>query len=1279
LNGTRNRTRVGGLLATLIAAIFAVALLPAAAFAVGGEQSLDEPPQMGYTTMKVTGEVKADLGVFSFVQFEISEDGVNFVGTGFNTYVVDAGEDVEPVEHTFTDLKPNTTYYARIRVERFQEPTGYSNVVSGTTLFVPVPDAISIDPASEVSFSSAHVSGEVEGVEGPDPAFETSCRFEYVSDAEFGARDETQELSVRAGGGTFVLYYGGQPTEPIAYNASAGTVEAALEALPNIAPGDVAVSGGPGDASGTAPYAIAFGGALAGQDVEQIFADGSGLTPTGGSGADVATTVGGHGVEGFNRASATPCDINPVGAGTHPVEADLSGLEAGTTYHLRLTVSNKAGSDSVVASNFTTLAVAPPNVVSVNDATNVRYTQADVTGVVERPVGADPAFDASCRVEYVPAEQFLSSGFQFPSQADCVPNPVTTAGATPVTAHLTGLAVGTTYYYRLVASNAGGRDVQRGTNPFTTLVPGAPVVSIFPVDQIGAHTAHFSGQINPGETDPGFDVNWRFECEPVCPGLEGTIPADEADHQISVTATGLMANTEYKVTLVAANAGAQASAGPVQFTTAAAGPGVVTFPAFALVGGTEALVGGTVDAENSATTYWIEYGSDDSYGSSLPLTEDADAGSGDSADFVTQKLTGLQPGATYHYRLVAENVAGTTAGLDRTFTTPTGSLGSSIGTGQLPDGRAWEMVSPPDKNNADIWKANGVAAADGEAVAFKSQGSFAGAVNAKGGTLNDYMAERGSGGWSTKGLTPAGGLFCFVCAPQEFSEELDIARYHWRENAKESPDPELPVNPNAKASATREYLRDNVTDRFKILPNGSAFASSADGSHYLIQSEEKLDPDAPCLKTGKIGNGNCVYETLDKGFTWQLVSRLTDESGAHGTLIGVSRDGSHAYFSSEGKLFVRVDGASTTEIAPSGSVVGIEGPGGNRALVTSGEGLVAADQDGGLTDLYLWDESKPETERWTLLSAGDQTGVETEFGGVLGYAQDQLSVHDLDYGFFTASNQILAGQPDAPGQKIYAWSLDGGQVTVSYVATADQTVVRVSPNGRFLAFASSNRLTAYDNGAHQEIYRYDGQTDQLVCVSCDPVGRAQSTDATFIFITGTEETFDNGHVERNLTDDGRVFFQSSEGLVPRDANGMLDVYEYEDGLPYLISRGSGSQASRFVDASADGRDAFFVTSDQLVGWDVDHAYDVYDARVGGGLPEPPPGIVGCEGDACQPAPVPPNDPTPASESYNGVGNVKPPLKKKPRKHKRHHKKKHGKHGKHGKKKQKAPKTTRKNG
>ncbi len=103
------------------------------------------------------------------------------------------------------------------------------------------------------------------------------------------ATSESQTVTITGGptGGTFTLSWDGATTAGVAYNAAAAAVQTALEALPNINPGDVTVTGGPGPAT---PWVVAFGGRYAGTDVAQMTASGASLT--GGSSPAVGVTTG---------------------------------------------------------------------------------------------------------------------------------------------------------------------------------------------------------------------------------------------------------------------------------------------------------------------------------------------------------------------------------------------------------------------------------------------------------------------------------------------------------------------------------------------------------------------------------------------------------------------------------------------------------------------------------------------------------------------------------------------------------------------------------------------------------------------------------------------------------------------------------------------------------------------------------------------------------------------------------------------------------------------------
>src|SRR5262249_7490905 len=138
-------------------------------------------------------------------------------------------------------------------------------------------------------------------------------------------------------------------------------------------------------------------------------------------------------------------------------------------------------------------------------------------------------------------------------------------------------------------------------------------------------------------------------------GHEGTeaIAPGTTPVEVQVDAAGLEPNKTYEVTLVTRNdGGGEVTSLPTTYTTSRDAPLVTTIRAFPLEGATSALVGGRVNPLNAGTSWWVEYGPSAAYGQS---TQPAEVGSGGSGVLVREKIAGLTPGATYHFRLFAEN------------------------------------------------------------------------------------------------------------------------------------------------------------------------------------------------------------------------------------------------------------------------------------------------------------------------------------------------------------------------------------------------------------------------------------------------------------------------------------------------------------------------------------------------------------------------------------------------------------------------------------------------
>ena len=297
---------------------------------------------------------------------------------------------------------------------------------------------------------------------------------------------------------------------------------------------------------------------------------------------------------------------------------------------------------------------------------------------------------------------------------------------------------------------------------------------------------------------------------------------------------------------------------------------------------------------------------------------------------------------------------------------------------------------------------------------------------------------------------------------------------------------------------------------------------------------------------------------------------------------------------------------------------------------------------------------------------------------------------DGNYVYFSAQGQLVAGQPllaPSGAHGVYLWHDGSIRYIGSFASTSNDWVLnmpigagggrswagsdfpasRVSPDGKTLLFVAhdGSGLTEYDHNTTgcgggssscTEFYVYTAANEKLACASCNPSGAKATTDATTYARVESGGANDNSHENHSLSDDGRyVFFSTGDRLVSGDRNGSCltfnaspqegggscyDAYEYDTQTEqvHLLSSGESDSGSFFLDASANGRDAFFATKQALSRWDVDTGYDIYDARVDGGLPEPPPPPA-CQGDACQPAPAQLNDPTPSSSSYAGPGNA----------------------------------------
>jgi hypothetical protein len=312
---------------------------------------------------------------------------------------------------------------------------------------------------------------------------------------------------------------------------------------------------------------------------------------------------------------------------------------------------------------------------------------------------------------------------------------------------------------------------------------------------------------------------------------------------------------------------------------------------------------------------------------------------------------------------------------------------------------------------------------------------------------------------------------------------------------------------------------------------------------------------------------------------------------------------------------------------------------------SSGNCAVSASSFTAESDLYLYDV---ETGELTDLTTADPSGADVR--GFLGASEDGSRA------YFVAQGNLAEGATGS-GPKLYLWEQGEGVRFVAGLDPEDQVIwevdqhdanseTEVTPDGEHLAFSSLAPIEpGFDSAGHSQVYLYDATTDELVCASCVGAGPA---GADVKLSNGVDRPASGRIVQRNLVEDGSlVFFETADPLSAEDINGRVDVYGYDAaaGELGLISGGNAAYDSHFSNTSPSGEDVFFKTRQRLLGWDGDELIDIYDARVGGGFPEPDPPAPPC-GLQCQGQPSgTPGDPGAASAAF--VGPPSPTVRRRP--------------------------------
>ncbi len=871
--------------------------------------------------------------------------------------------------------------------------------------------------------------------------------------------------------------------------------------------------------------------------------------------------------------------------------------------------------------------------------------------------------------------------------------------------------------------------------------------------------ATFEATVNPEGNEPSYYFQYVDEAQFKASGYaDATSTVSSAiasagfeDQSVSTNlpAGTLLPGTTYHYRVVATNSQAR-SAATIRASKRYR-PARITGPWASDVANTSATLAATIDPLGASTSYHMEYGTSIAYGQVLV----GSVGEGMGAIPVTRHIQNLESGTIYHYRIVTTSEVGTVEGADHTFTTQ--ALGGEL---TLPDGRAWELVSPADKHGAliepEISGAFGdtQAATDGSGVTYLASEPITGKPPTSR-VSNQVLTMRGPDGWQSteigispelrgkEGERPASELLFGAAAedPYLFSPDLSLTVMEPGETS-----PLL-----GGATERTIYLHDNLTGAYTPLvtpanvPEGTKFGgindeegqssemrfvtTTPDLSHIVLASRFKLTPEA--IETGTITSSN-LYEW--SAGQLQLVNILPDNEAADGGYLGRSNLDVLNALSDDGRWAV-------WSTAPTGSKTGytlyVRDMVAHKTIQVGGRAAIfeTMSSDGSLVfflehgELYDLDTTTgTQTDLTIHHGAGERTaGVQD---GVIGVSEDGK------YVYFVATGVLASGAVSGEDNLYLLHETGSGWVTSHLATLSDEdqpdwynnayvnagavalemVTSRVTPDGRYLTFMSNRPLTGYDNTdalsgqPDEEVYLYDAQSARLVCASCNPTGARphgifDSTQGAGPMVD-RQKAWGNHWLAANipgrrysrlqavyqtrfLSSSGRLFFTSSDALVPLDTNGLEDVYEYEPagigsctsastgynerlgGCVSLISSGTYNGESAFLDASESGDDVFFVTGAKLTTEDYDASNDVYDAHVCTtavpcvAAPVSPPPCT--SGDSCKAAP----SPQPAifgaapSATFSGIGNVaeevksvvKPKKKKKKAKPKRHAKKK----------------------
>ena len=521
------------------------------------------------------------------------------------------------------------------------------------------------------------------------------------------------------------------------------------------------------------------------------------------------------------------------------------------------------------------------------------------------------------------------------------------------------------------------------------------------------------------------------------------------------------------------------------------------------VGATDATLGAKINPHYwDDTTYRLQYGTGKCSEGGCTTEQPAPPGSLLKSGIVEGDVAapgifvvGLAPATEYHYRFVAQSGGGgPSVGPERAFTTfPLPASGPDLCTNSpfrfgasvaLADCRAYEMVSPVDKEGGDIFALDNfdLSSLSGEDFSYSSYRAFANPLSAP--FSSQYLAHREASGWQSKSISaPQEGqnllpsvegtqLFSLFKA---FSPDLSIGwnTTYTEPTLAEGAQPGYPNLYRRDNSGAGSYRACTTTKPAEPEKDGPQLQGvAADQQHAVWRIQNKVTADASSEKNAQTGVPvfqlyGCSFAGSGGPATVRLISALPNgkASGAENTVgtppLGqsaandnndsswtdgaVSADGSRVFWTAfegslytgggPGPLYVRVNAGEEQSPVSGGKCtkalkactyslsasVGGEDARYWGATPSGSVALFAVEAGPAKGDLYLYDVDKQ------IAGVEPKTLVAHKTLGVLGASEDLGTVYFL-------SSEAIGGEGSAGQPNLYRYE-GGGAPATSFVAT----------------------------------------------------------------------------------------------------------------------------------------------------------------------------------------------------------------------------------------------------